>query len=428
MDWSKLISNKRYQAAAQSERQRSPYQRDADRIIFSAAFRRLQDKTQVHPFPDSDYVRRRLTHSLEVSSVGRSLGTNFGYDIISIDSNMVSIDGFPLDLGQIVANACLAHDIGNPPLGHAGEKAIASWFKENLSNALRVSMSSEQILDLEKFEGNAQGFRLLTRLQDSRNDGGLCLTYATLAAFTKYPTTSTNTDKDYVGSKKHGMFIDDKNHFDDVANEVGLNQLNGAWRRHPLAFLMEAADDICYSIIDIEDAFKLGRLSYAEVKNILQNISGHVADDVGYDDSENISWLRAKAIGALIDEVGIAAKRNLNDMISGSLSKSLMDCIPAKSMLIESSTLIRKRVFEWERIISAEIAGTQMITDVLGSLINAIENPKSHKNQMLLKIVPKYDNEASAYRRILSVTDYISGMTDSYLQKIHKRVTGHSIF
>jgi dGTPase len=276
MDWAHLISAERFKAPAEAERQRSPFQRDSDRIVFSAAFRRLQDKTQVHPFPDSDYVRRRLTHSLEVSCVGRSLGTELGNYLVkqnpALISNISEKATLPFDLGQIVANACLAHDIGNPPFGHAGEKAIGSWFKEQLPSAFKTDLTDEQRADLYRFEGNAQGFRLLTRLQDFRGEGGLRLTYATLATFTKYPTSSLKTGSSYIGAKKHGFFADDVNHFAEIAKAIGLNKYTHGWRRHSLVFLMEAADDICYRVIDVEDAFKLNRLSFKEAEDLFRAI------------------------------------------------------------------------------------------------------------------------------------------------------------
>jgi len=235
MDWVDLISRKRVQDFATESPHRSAFQRDFDRIVFSAAFRRLQDKTQVHSFPESDYIRRRLTHSLEVSCVGRSLGTAAGDYVVGNDPSIgKSFPDFPHILGQIVANACLAHDIGNPPFGHAGEQAIGSWFKDCLPTALASELSAEQRSDLDSFEGNAQGFRLLTRLQEGRDTGGLRLTYATLATFTKYPTSSSNVSpSEYVGAKKHGFFADDTETFINIATLTGLIKYEKGWRRHP---------------------------------------------------------------------------------------------------------------------------------------------------------------------------------------------------
>ncbi|BDV33948.1 dGTP triphosphohydrolase [Methylocystis iwaonis] len=426
MDWAQLLSEARFKAPRQAEGQRSPFQRDADRIIFSAAFRRLQDKTQVHPFPDSDYVRRRLTHSLEVSSVGRSLGTHLGYFLLRSDRTLSPT--LPFDLGQIVANACLAHDIGNPPFGHAGEKAIGSWFKDELPSGLKKDLSEQQRNDLEKFEGNAQGFRLLTRLQDFRDEGGIRLTYATLATFTKYPTTSIETETNgYIGAKKHGFFSDDVPYFADIADTVGLPMYARGWRRHPLVFLMEAADDICYRVIDVEDAFKLGRLSFREAEELLGAIVPSYARSDQWGEDDTISWLRAKAIGALIEQVRESVESNLPALMSGDFSEPLIDCISAASAVETAYAAVKKHVFGWDRIVSAEIAGAQMITDVLQKLVFAIEAPGSYRNAMLLKIVPHYDDAAPTYTKILAVTDFLAGMTDTYLRRIHGRVTGHAI-
>ncbi len=229
MDWDQLLSARRVEEAASKQPERTVFQRDFDRIVFSAAFRRLQDKTQVHPFPNSDYIRRRLTHSLEVSCVGRSLGTAAGLHLFTLSQQ--APPDLPFTVGQIVANACLAHDIGNPPFGHAGERAMGSWFKEWLPAALASDLTPAQRSDLDLFEGNAQGFRLLTRLQDAHDAGGLRLTYATLAAFSKYPTAAANAKSvHYVGAKKHGFFDEDAHCFSAIANAVGLIRYEQGWK------------------------------------------------------------------------------------------------------------------------------------------------------------------------------------------------------
>jgi dGTPase len=432
VEWAQLISSARFKAPAEAEPQRSPFQRDSDRIVFSAAFRRLQDKTQVHPFPDSDYVRRRLTHSLEVSCVGRSLGTELGNCLVKKHPTLISDvpekATLAFDLGQIVANACLAHDIGNPPFGHAGEKAIGSWFKEQLPSTLDRDLTEVQRADLHKFEGNAQGFRLLTRLQDFRGEGGMRLTYATLATFTKYPTSSVKTGGGYVGAKKHGFFADDVKHFAEIAKGIGLTKYKHGWRRHPLVFLMEAADDICYRVIDVEDAFKLNRLSFNEAEDLLRAIFPSVRSySPEWDEGDTISWLRAKAIGVLIKQVCEIVEAKLSALMAGEFSKPLIESIAAGPAVEAAYNTVKKRVFAWERTVSAEIAGAQMITDVLERLIYAVESPTSYKNGMLLKIVPHYKDDASTYAKILTITDFVAGMTDTYLQRIHRRVTGHAI-
>jgi len=440
MDWNKLISCERYQKPlAKEEQQRSQFQRDFDRIIFSSAFRRLQDKTQVHPFPDSDYIRRRLTHSLEVSCVGRSLGTDLGnyLEKQNICQNISREVSLPSTLSQIVSNACIAHDIGNPPFGHAGEKAIGAWFKANLSG-YKFNLTSQQRIDLEYFEGNAQGFRLLTRLLENRNSGGLQLTYATLAAFTKYPAPARERpSKEKTSSeppvpieeKKHGYFEEDRGEFQKIAETVGLTKTQIGWKRHPLAFLMEAADDICYRIIDVEDAFKLHRIPFEKAKELLEAIISTKADSKGYDEDETIGWLRAKAIGVLIAQTSATIRKNYYNLMNGQISNSLIDEIDSAHAVNEAHEEVKNKVFNWERTVSAEIAGTQMIVDILDRLVSAIANPNSHKNSLLCKIIPHYQESVNDdYQKLLLVTDFISGMTDSYLQKIHRRITGQSIY
>jgi dGTPase len=277
MDWKKLLSRKRLgKSQVENDPNRNPFQRDFDRIIFSSAFRRLQDKTQVHPLSESDYIRTRLTHSLETSCVGRSLGEIVGTEVI-IKNKLKGVH--PSEFGSIVASACLAHDIGNPPLGHSGEDAIRTWFKYSaVGKKLMKQLSKLEQQDFLDFEGNAQGFRVLSRLQSPDNTGGMQLTCATLAAYTKYPHESLvkgkPSDLKRKSAKKFGFFQHDKELFTEVAEQVGLISIpkNTAWWcRHPLAFLVEAADDITYSVIDFEDGYGLKYISYDEVKDVLTN-------------------------------------------------------------------------------------------------------------------------------------------------------------
>lgn len=431
MDWTQLLSDRRVAAPASGDPQRSTFQRDFDRIVFSAAFRRLQDKTQVHPMPDSDFIRRRLTHSLEVACVGRSLGAALGQHLLASDSALASATPH-LDwvIGQITSNACLAHDIGNPPFGHAGEKAIGSWFAERLPASLKAHLDPAQVTDFEKFEGNAQGFRLLTRLQDNKNNGGMRLTYATLATFTKYPTRSDLVrTSSYIGAKKHGFFQADSDAFSEVATDAGLPTQPWGWSRHPLVFLVEAADDICYSVTDIEDAYRLGRFSLAEAEGYLVALIG---DPSAYkpesDEVANIGWLRGKAINNLVLECEQAFVRNKSDILSGAHSKSLTSDIPSTDALKKASKEVQRRVFDWDRTISAEIAGGRMIQDVLERVVLAIASPNVHANALVLKIIPGFDEQATTYEQLLSATNFVSGMTDSYLHRMHRRFTGQAIY
>lgn len=433
MEWRKLLCPDRVKPPeVLAEQQRSIFQRDYDRIVFCSAFRRLQDKTQVHPFPSSDFVRRRLTHSLEVSCVGRSLGYWLGKRIAESNSDLLDAQpNLPHDVGQIVANACLAHDIGNPPFGHAGEMAIGSWFTDAGNKQALVDMDAQEIADFEKFEGNAQGFRLLTRLQDYRDDGGLRLSYATLAAFTKYPTASAIADKDaaYIGEKKHGFFKEDMACFEDVAERVGLlKRREHAWCRHPLVYLVEAADDICYRVIDVEDALKLGRVSYAEAEEAFVDL---LAPDRPYtpnsDKEANINWLRAVAINDLITAAMAAYERHEADIMAGTFNVSLLDAVSNAERIKKAKKLIKEQVFKWDRTISAEIAGSQMIVDVLDRCMRGIEEPSSHIGSLIVSTIPRYSAEDAWTKKVLAVTDYVSGMTDTYLRNTYLRLTGHAM-
>jgi len=308
MRWERLLSRRRLGTAPSAEvPDRTAFQRDYDRLVFSSAFRRLQDKTQVFPLAESDYVRTRLTHSLEASCVGRSLGTLVGQALEESDRLPDAIGA--ADVGAIVAAAGLAHDIGNPPFGHSGEDAIGHWFAHSEAGRRYLDQLDEaQAEELRRFEGNAQGFRVITRLQNPDSAGGLGLTCATLGAFSKYPRGAARSaaEREYDGAsnKKFGFFEAERGRFETVAAEVGLipRRAGESWYRHPLAFLVEAADDICYHIVDLEDAFRLGHVTFAETEALLHAIaaprSGRLSAIQG--EKEKIAYLRATAINALV--------------------------------------------------------------------------------------------------------------------------------
>lgn len=416
--------------AAEREPQRTDFQRDFDRIVFSSAFRRLQDKTQVHPLPGTDYVRRRLTHSLEVSCVARSLGTRIGQMIKERYPETAAEDQeLASQVGQITASAALAHDIGNPPFGHVGEAAISSWFRENSSHPFISKLSSVQRSDIENFEGNAQGFRILSRT--GNNGVGLKLTAATLGAFTKYPTPSDKTKvTKYIGQKKYGFFQADADLFTSVAKALDLNLVAGdTWQRHPLAFLVEAADDICYRIIDVEDGVKLRRISFRDAEdcfvNMLENKSEYKKQDEG--DEANLGWLRAKAIDGLIKAVQTVFLDNERDILSGRFPSPLLDASPMAGAIEQAKNLVVKHVFNWDRTIKAEIAGTRMLSSLLGDFMQAASSPQSHLSQKVLSLINQYPHAASEYERILAITDYLSGMTDTFLVQTYRQVHGHTL-
>ena len=376
MDWTTLFSKQRLgRKDSGSVDARSPFQRDYDRIVFSSAFRRLQDKTQVFPLAESDYVRTRLTHSIEVSCVGRSLGTLVGAQVLK-EHKVEAVTA--QDVGDIVAAASLAHDIGNPPFGHSGEDAIRNWFETRGKSYLSGMQPAEQE-DLLKFEGNAQGFRALTRLQNPDNRGGLQLTYAVLGAFSKYPRQSIvpgmQGSKD-VGEKKFGFFSVDSPSFKEIAKGLGLKiKAANAWSRHPLAFLTEAADDICYRIVDFEDGFRLGRVSFSEVEQPLKEIAFKTASresqtryKIARDEHAQIEMLRAMAINTLVHAAVEVFSNNSKKILNGEFAASLLSKVPYRKPIRVIQKLSSEKIYATRPVAQIETAGFE----VLGGLLDRV--------------------------------------------------------
>ncbi len=449
MNWLQLLSRKRLGAEMppSTSSTRTDFQRDFDRIVFSSAFRRMQDKTQIFPLSKIDYVRTRLTHSLETSSVGRSLGTLVGEQIIGrhrLESYEAS------DFGDICAAACLAHDIGNPPFSHAGEDAIRHWATEADYGKRRVAiLDGAEREDFLAFEGNAQGFRILTRLQSRDNRGGLQLTCATLAAFTKYPRESWMGD-DYsngVSTRKHGFFAQDRELFEQVATEAGLirrDPMRSVWSRHPLAFLVEAADDICYRVIDIEDGFRLGHISFDEAYELywpvlrdpekqaarLKRIGGR---------KEKVEFLRAKVINEAIQQTRDCFLDNEEAILSGEFDRPLLSCIPRANELKALKDLARQRIYCAPEVVEVETAGFEVISELLERFIKVLDDiaqnadkatPKSRMTLYLIPeqfIGPERTPSEDTYTRLLKLTDFVAGMTDSYAVSLYKKMTGISL-
>lgn len=446
MDWRHLLTRTRLGLAGQqsSSEARTDFQRDFDRIVFSSAFRRLQDKTQVFPLSQSDYIRTRLTHSLEASSVGRTLGTKVGDSIIRRH-------GLPgvvaQDFGAIVAAACLAHDLGNPPFGHSGEDAIRLWFAtSDVGQEVCSQLPPAQQHDFLRFEGNAQGFRLITRLQSPDNPGGLQLTCATLGAFTKYPRASwlPSLELPGVAYRKFGFFQNDANLFTEVAQQLRLKSVvPGAWRRHPLAYLVEAADDICFRIIDIEDAFRLHQLSYEEVRDLLLPLLG--GEDVSQRlarvsrPEEKIEYLRAKAISAIIDQVHPCFMDYEKAILQGKFTAELLDIIPAADGMKNLKTKAEQEVYVSQPVVEIGAAGFEVLAGLLQAFITTANDIAAHgakaspKSRMLIYLIPEQyvgprrEPHANLYQRILGITDFISSMTDSYAVTLFKKMTGISL-
>ena len=449
MQWSRLLSRKRLGSAQPPAEStlRTDFQRDMDRIIFSSAFRRMQDKTQVFPLSRVDYVRTRLTHSLEASSIGRSLGTLVGEQAIARHG----LAGFEAsDFGDIVAAACLAHDIGNPPFGHSGEDAFRHWAHEAAYGQRRVGvLRGSEREDFLSFEGNAQGFRIIARLQNPDNPGGLQLTCATLAAFTKYPRESWLGGGRFTGvaAKKFGFVAEDRELFEAVADSVGLirrDPNHAIWCRHPLAFLVEAADDISYRVIDIEDGFRLGYLSLSEVEQLLLAVVGseqalrerlqRLSDTKG-----KVEFLRAKAINTVVTQAVSCFLDNEASILRGELEVPLMAMIPAREAMDRLVEVARERIYCAQEVVEIQAAGFQVISDLLESFIMALDDLAEQggsakpKSQMLSQLVPQQFKggqrgiSAGLYSRLLSLTDFVAGMTDSYAVSLYKKVTGISL-
>lgn len=447
MDWQNLMNFKRLCGEVDPEdKARSPGLRDIDRIVFSSAFRRLQDKTQVFPLPLSDFVRTRLTHSIESSCVGRSLGAIVGAEVIKKYDLAAGCSLAPIDFGVAVGAACLAHDMGNPPFGHSGEVAIQYWFgTSDLATNLLKQMNERQRVDFLKFEGNAQGYRILTRIQNSQREGGLQLTCCTLATFTKYPREAELPNEgplQGVSAKKHGFFQREAGYFEEVAHAVGLIRRSEAirwWARHPLAFLVEAADDICYHVIDFEDGYKLGHVSFDEIRSRFIDIIG-THDDLSEIDkirekSEKVAFLRAKAINVLVRQAAAAFIQKESDILEGKFDQPLLSVMDSKHVLEEIYKMSKSLVYSAQSVIDIEAAGFDVIGGLLETFVGAAtdcaESPNggSSRSKKYVQLLPaKYSKEETdPYKRLLRVTDYVSGMTDSFAVALYKKIKGISL-
>ena len=446
MEWEKLLNDNRLGINKKSSKiktdGRSQFQKDFDRIVFSPAFRRLQDKTQVFPLPESDFVHTRLTHSLEVAVVGRSLGNLVGKAVIERHS-VLKKKYSEFHFGDIVAAACLAHDIGNPPFGHSGEDAISEYFKNGKGKKFKEKIVDEKKWsDLIKYEGNAQGFRIITTLQNPDVQGGLRLTYATLAAFTKYPKESfTPPELKKLEHKriykKFGFFQSEKNIFKEVADETNLQKFDEyLWSRHPLAFLMEAADDICYGIMDLEDGFRLGLISFADTEELMIQFvkKTEMKGYKGRDEKEKIGYLRAKAISNLVNELANTFLDEEKEIIGGKFSKNLVTIIPKAKHLKSIKKISVEKIYRTRSVVEREVAGYEVLGGLLDTFINAYneayEGNISPKNKAIINLLPKRftDNiPADLYLRLLTVIDFISGMTDSFAVSLFRKIKGISL-
>ncbi|MBC7981341.1 MAG: dNTP triphosphohydrolase [Armatimonadetes bacterium] len=469
MDWPRLLSPKRFPDTSSQIyiRARPPWQQDYDRLVFCSAFRRLQDKTQVHPLSGSDYVRTRLTHSLEVSSVARSLGTLAGNHILEkhgrkkYQQSTLRASLTPLDVGMISSAAALAHDIGNPPFGHSGEDAIRYWFATSAVAAkVKLNLTDSQILDFESWEGNAEGFRLLSRLQMSRDQWGMRLTAATLGSFMKYPISSKafvadrsladeSNLKQEIARKKPGIFRHDLELWREVASELGLPEHKSGemWPRHPIAFLTEAADDICYRIVDLEDGFRLGRVTFAEFRDRILPLfdKGKRSKVVTrlreqHDEPNKASYLRAMAIGELIRQVDEAFRANEEALLNGTMKTSLLKETIAFSQLDKISDFTRVRVYSAPNVLQIEAAGFEIISGLLDLFVGTLEALSSdeslHSSLQAKKLAqlmprecfgPKGRPTKVPYVRLLDAVDFVAGMTDTFALDLFRKIRGVTI-
>ena len=440
MNWQQLISNKRFGLEEIHEAQkddRTEFQRDYDRLIFSAPFRRLQNKTQVFPLPGSVYVHNRLTHSLEVSCVGRSLGNSIAIQLVAKYPELANTH-VP-EIGAIVSAACLAHDLGNPPFGHSGEKAISTYFSEGKGLALKSQLSSMEWEDLTHFEGNANAFRLLTHQFLGRRKGGFVMTYSTLAAIVKYPFPSVLAGK----KSKFGFFTSEENSYLKIAEELGIKRLSKEgeppqYARHPLVYLVEAADDICYQMMDIEDAYKLKLLTPKEAKDLYllffdEKKKCRVEDIFSFvtDGNEQMAYLRATVIGILIKECTKVFMENEEAILNGTFEGALIKHIssPLSESYKECSRVAVEKIYRSRDVLDIELAGFHVISTLLELMINAVQSPEKAYSQLLInRVSSQYDIKApTLYGRIQAVLDYLSGMTDVFALDLFRKIKGNGL-
>ena len=439
MNWQQLISNKRLgQEHRHAERHddRSEFKRDYDRLIYSAPFRRLQNKTQVFPLPGSVFVHNRLTHSLEVSSLGQSLGNDVCTRLKQKHPELANTLFEEID--TIVSAACLAHDMGNPPFGHSGEKAIQTFFTEGEGKLLRSTVSSQFWDDITHFEGNANAFRLLTHRFFGRRQGGFVMTYSMLASIVKYPFSSSLAGR----HGKFGFFQTEAEDYRKIADELGLickskpgEPLKCA--RHPLVYLVEAADDICYEIMDIEDAHKLKILSFEETTRLLlgffdedmrREITERIREEGVTDNNEQIVYMRASVIGKLENECVRTFVEHEEEILNGTFNGSIIDHIaPLQREAYRRCTEISyQKIYHSKPVLDIELSGYKIMETLMSVFVEAAVNPKRFYSQQLIRRVSsQYDIHSDHVEtRIMAVIDYISGMTDVYALDIYQKIKG----
>ncbi|MFL5739041.1 MAG: dGTP triphosphohydrolase [Flavisolibacter sp.] len=449
MEFEQIYTEKRIGSDKIPPGPRSGFQRDFDRLIFSSAFRRLQNKTQVFPLPGTAFVHNRLTHSLEVASVGRSLGKMIGEQISTSFKNKEEVyEFYRYELANVIAAGCLAHDIGNPAFGHSGEKAISAYFIENAQSQISGSclssfFSEKEWKDLSSFEGNANAVRVLTHAFRGRFRGGFGLTYTTIASILKYPCESVAVNKAFRHRKKYGFFQTEKETVRKIAEELHMIRETAeplVFKRHPFVYLVEAADDICYSIVDMEDAHRLGILQKKEVEDafmeVIRSINSEAADKTFpyynsiEDTSEAIAFLRARIINMLVQEATKVFLDHREFILQGKFEQTLLGEIEKQhSALKQIEDISIKRIYGHATVMQIEIAGYNVMSELLQLFIPALLKEKpSHKEEKVLQLFPfqftEYQTTSSSYEKVMSALDYLSGMTDEYATEIYRRLKG----
>ena len=442
MTWERLVNDKRFGLEDYHDPRkngtRTDFRRDYDRLVFSSPFRRLQNKTQVFPLPGSIFVHNRLTHSLEVSCVGKSMADSIALAL----KKRHGAAGAPVEdfdhLGDIVAAACLAHDLGNPPFGHSGEKAISTFFSEGAGRGLRAQLSDREWSDLTRFEGNANAFRVLTHQFEGRRRGGFAMTYSMLASIVKYPYESILSEKG-----KFGFFTTEKADFERVATELGMLRLSAdgeplRYARHPLVYIVEAADDICYEVMDLEDAHKLRILPLASVVDVLLGFfdderRAHIEESMKRvsDPNEQVAYLRSCVVGVLVDRCAETFIANEDAILAGTFEGPLLQHIPE----LERKAFERCSALSWEKIycasevVDVELAGNRIISFLMERLVGAVVNPELNYSRLLLAKFPEqYDvNAPTLFGKLQAVLDHISAMTDVYALDLYRKLNGMSL-
>jgi dGTPase len=451
LEFKNLFSDKRTGKDKNYQGKRSEYQRDFDRLIFSSAFRRLQNKTQVFPLPGSTFVHNRLTHSLEVSTVGRSLGKIAGEYIATnyCSNDPTSVEFYKYELQNVIAAACLAHDIGNPAFGHSGESAISNFFTKN-EDQYKKMFGKEEWADLTKFEGNANALRILTHQFEGNLTGGQRVTYTTLATILKYPCESTGSDTNFKHLKKYGFFQTEKMMFEEIVTHFGLIQESSKpikYCRHPFVYLLEAADDITYTIIDFEDAHRLGILDFQEIydkfyavitcinrkEDNLEEIDKKLIEITNK--NEKIAYLRSRSINSLILQASDIFNNNINAILNGKFNDTLIGVLSGSCTAFkEIEDISISKIYNHRTVVEIELAGYNVMYELLQTMIPAVlmnEAKREKLDNKAINLIPqqfgKFNDISSAYEKSMGVIDYVSGMTDLYATEMYRKIKGIEI-